>query len=214
MKKAILMIMTTALMMGCANSPGFKSGSKNPYMKPDQSWISISGTVVETGSDEFTLDYGRGIITVEMDDWGWYNNDFRTIENDRVTVYGMIDADMYETTTIEARSVYDQDLGTYFYASADDEYGQYDSWFDDDVVLGQTIVKGKVSGVGQNEFTIDTGRRMLTVNVSEMSYNPLDDKGFHRIDRGDYVRARGDMDVNFWAGRTLMADSVITLKKD
>ena len=38
-----------------------------------------------------------------------------------MTVYGRVDDDLYETTTIEASSIYDQDLGTYFYASAADE---------------------------------------------------------------------------------------------
>ena len=40
--------------------------------------------------DSFTLDYGDGTITVEMDKWKWYENNEETIEGDRVTVYRVI----------------------------------------------------------------------------------------------------------------------------
>lgn len=37
----------------------------DPCAQPDESWISISGTVVAPNSDSFTLDYGEGLIAVE-----------------------------------------------------------------------------------------------------------------------------------------------------
>ncbi|WP_312944796.1 hypothetical protein [Stutzerimonas kunmingensis] len=44
------------------------SASENPYISPDGSWISLSGTVTSVAPENFTLDYGSGLITVEMDD--------------------------------------------------------------------------------------------------------------------------------------------------
>jgi hypothetical protein len=59
-----------------------------------------------------------------MDDWDWYAEGKNLIDGDKVTVYGRIDDDFFETTSIEASSVYVESLGSYFYASAaDEEYG-------------------------------------------------------------------------------------------
>ncbi len=190
---------------------------KDPYLKADETWISISGTAVDTKPASFTLDYGDGLITVEMDGWDWYNKEFRVIEGDKVTVYGRIDDDLYETTTIEASSVYDENLNKYFYTnSADEEYDDdYDYWIvATEIVPGETIVRGAVTSVNGREFTLDTGPRRLTVDTSAMIYNPMDDMGYTRVDKGDYVSVSGDMDVDFWEGRELMADTIVVLEND
>lgn len=41
---------------------------ESPLDDPDNSWISIRGTVVAPTANSFILDYGEGMITVEMDD--------------------------------------------------------------------------------------------------------------------------------------------------
>ena len=216
MKRTVLIMLLMAVAVCFATAPGAVA-AKNPYLRSDGTWISISGTAVDTNADSFTLDYGQGVITVEMDDWGWYTDDFQVIEGDKVTVYGKIDDDLYETTTIEASSVYDQNLGTYFYASsADEESGvyYYDYWIDDDLMIGKTTVRGTVTSINGRQFTIDTGPRKLTVDTISMIYNPLDDKGYQKITKGDYVKVSGNMDYDFWEGRELMADTVVTLVKD
>jgi uncharacterized protein YdeI (BOF family) len=189
----------------------------NPYLKPDETWINISGTAVEAEDDAFVLDYGDGVITVEMDDWDWYDENAEMLEGDKVRVYGEIDDDLYETTTIEASSVYVESLGTYFYASAaDEEYeDRYDYYIDyDPIVVGETSVYGTVTSVSGREFTVDTGVRELTVDTSDMLYDPTDDFGYQQIDVGDYVSVTGEMEEEFWEGRELMADSVVTIDDD
>ncbi|MGM0425832.1 MAG: hypothetical protein ACQEQ7_01190 [Thermodesulfobacteriota bacterium] len=47
-----------------------------------------------------------------------------------------------------------------------------------------------------------------------MAYNPLDKKAYQTLDKGDYVSVTGDMEDDFWEGRELMADTVITLEND
>jgi hypothetical protein len=42
--------------------------AKNPYLQPNNAWISIDGTVKAVTADAFSLDYGDGSIIVEMDD--------------------------------------------------------------------------------------------------------------------------------------------------
>lgn len=192
--------------------------NKNPYLKPDETWISISGTAVSAGPDAFILDYGKGLITVEMDDWDWYHEGRNIIEGHKVTVYGKIDDDLFETASIEASSVYDENLGTYFYASAADEEYQdvYDYWLTNPPLNlePRTVIRGTVTGINGREFTIDTGKRKITVDTSSMMYNPMDGAGFQRVNKGDFVSVSGEMDNDFWKKRKLMADAVVTLYDD
>lgn len=188
--------------------------TEDPYLQPDESWMSLSGTAVDVKNDRFTLDYGEGTVLVEMDDWDWYGDTGAMIEGDEVTVYGEVDDDLYELTSIEASSVYVEDMGTYYYAKAADEETDevYDYWFvAEPVEVGQMVIRGTVTAIDGREFTLDTGKRALTVDTIMMDYNPLDEKGFQDIDKGDYVSASGEIDIDVWEDRELTADSVVTL---
>ena len=95
--------------------------AQNPETAPDDTWLTVSGTVTSVAPQAFGLDYGDGILTVEMDDWDADADAYKVAVGDRVTVNGMVDDDLFDTTTIEASSVYVDNLNTYFYASAADE---------------------------------------------------------------------------------------------
>ncbi len=183
------------------------AAAESPYVKPDGSYITITGTVVATSDNAFELDYGQGIVLVEMDDWDWYEEGQALIVGDEVTVYGVVDDDLYETTSIEAGSVYVQDLNTYFYASTADEesipmYNRGDHGLQ---------LTGEVSKVDGREFYIDTGKRRIKVDTRLMSYNPMDDKGYQRVDKGDWVTVAGDIDYDLFNKRELKAETIITL---
>lgn len=206
-----------ALVLGLAFVVNPVLAAENPYLAADETWISLSGTAVDIGVETFSLDYGQGVVTVEMDDWDWYDETSGLLEGDKVTVYGEVDDDLYESTSIEASSVYVDSLGSYFYASdADEEYeDDYDYWVDvDPVVIGEMTVRGTVTGVDGREFTIDKGKKTLTVDTVMMAYNPVDDKGYQNIDVGDYVKVTGTMDSDLWETHELMADSIVTLIDD
>lgn len=203
------MLSATVLIM---ISTAAMAAQDDPYLQPNNSWISLSGTVVDAGASTFELDYGTGIVTVEMDDWDWYGEAYPILEGDKVTVYGYVDDDLYETTTIEAGSVYVRDLNTYFYANDADEEDAFlssVSYVDRGIEL-----RGTVTGISGREFTVDTGSRKMQVDTSEMIYNPLDDKGYQKIKVGDYVLVSGELDTGFFEDTEIMADSIITLVKD
>lgn len=102
-----------------------EASSNDPYAMEDDSWISISGTVVTPNEDSFTLDYGEGIIQVEMDDWDTYGDkqevtvetgmvDYNPLDDlgyqqidrgDRVSVTGGFDHDFLEGRIFEAETV-------------------------------------------------------------------------------------------------------------
>lgn len=196
-----------------AESAAEKAESSN-YLKPDESWISISGRAIEAGPESFMLDYGRGKVFVEMDSHDWYFENSEVLDGDHVTVSGKVDDDTYEATSIEARNVYVEDLGTYFYADAADEEGRdpgLDMRPSTPVTAGDISITGMVSSIDGRRFTMDFGKKQLTVDTSDMDYNPLDDQGYQQLDKGDYVTAVGQIAEGTLKNRLLKAESVITM---
>lgn len=199
--------LTIIAIVALAAAPAF---AQDPLTAPDDTYISISGEVESVTADAFVLDYGPGMITVEMDDGDRDADAYKLIRGDDVTVYGFIDDDLFETRTIEASAVYVSDIGTYFYASGIDEEDAYitiTTPFD----VGAATVQGIVTDVDAEEFTVDSGLRRVRVEVDEMPYNPLDNQGYQRISVGDEVSATGYFDYDFLEGRELVATTVTTL---
>lgn len=201
-------LLATALAIGLMPVAHAKA---DPYAKPDRSWISLSGKVTTVHPDTFLLDYGEGVVTVEMDDFDNDADAYQLVKGDQVTVYGRIDDDTFETTSIEASSVWVSGLNTYFYASSLDEED-----LPPEVHLSVTDsdlrVTGTIEEIEGREFTIDTGTREMRADTAELGYNPFDDEGYQKLAVGDRVSLTGDIDTNWWDNRELMVDSVITLK--
>jgi len=187
--------------------------AEDPMTEPDDSWISVSGTVESVTNDAFVLDYGEGVMTVEMDDGDRDADGYKLVSGDKVTVNGRIDDDLFEARTLEASSVYVENIDTYFYASAFDDEAINDVivTVQRPVVISATTVQGRVTEVSSDEFVVDTGLRKVRVEVEEMAYNPLDDEGYQKIEVGDRVSVTGQIDDDLFEGRELVADSVITL---
>ena len=191
---------------------GQSQGAQMLSKELNQSWISVTGIVASTTDSAFRLDYGPGLITVEMDDWDWYKEGRSLLHGDRVTVVGRVDNDFYQKTpTLEASSVYVEDLNTYFYASNADEEGVVLStpWF-----TTHMNFMGTVTTVDGREFTLNTGTGQMKVDTSQMPYNPLDGEGYQRIKKGDRVMVSGDLDYDVVEKKEIMADRIITLSKD
>lgn len=189
-----------------------------PYLDPDSSWITLSGEVSSTADESFTLDYGDGNVTVTMEDWEWYDNNGTVLEDDNVTVYGKVNDETYEKTTIDASSIFVEGLGTYFYASGEDE----ESFEDIDiapsvpVIVGALSVTGTITEVDGREFKIDSGLREVTVDTSSMDYNPMDESRFKTLQEGDLITVTGDINtgVGIFSNQELMAEHVMTLSDE
>ena len=209
MKKTLVSLLAV---LGALIGPAVHA--ETPAAKPDDSWISITGTVDQVNPNAFTLDYGKGLITVEMDDGDRDADAYKLLPGDKVTVSGIVDDDLFEAATIEASTVHVEKLGTTFYSSAADEedLGR--------VVMSPVVVEvsfaaleGTVTSVSEEEFTLDTGASKITVEVDAMAYNPLDDEGFQQVEIGDRVAVTGDADYDLFEGREFEASSVTTLEK-
>lgn len=182
----------------------------------DGSWVIVSGKVVSTDVGEFTLDYGKGRILVEMDGWSWYDQEQRKLlDGKRVIVQGRIDDTWLERRSIEAASVYVKGLNTYFYASSADEEGDarigFNSFlapYDD----GKWIsLSGTVSQVDGRVVVLKTELGKVRVDTSEMDYNPLDDKGYQRLKAGDQIVVNGPLNSRFKKDKRLTAENIVTM---
>lgn len=203
---AICLSVSVQAQEGAANQP-------DPETLPDETWISLTGTVTSTTPDSFKLDHGDGMITVEMDDWDDFGDAWPLMDGDEVTVYGKVDQNLFAETTIEAGSVYVDDLNTFFYASPADEE-EYGQWVVNvDLEPGEITYIGTVESVSPmtNTFTIDTGATELTVDTSALLYDPLDDEGFQQIESGDRVSVDAVIDADFFGDQDLLARSIVTL---
>lgn len=200
----------------CTTAQADASSASAVESARDDSWVSLTGTVESVRPNRFTLDYGDRDVTVEMDDWDWYNEARPVMAGKRVTVSGIVDDDFYEKRTIEARTVLMD--GTYHYASAADEEGGYYA-YPVSTLYGEgewITMRGTVLKVSDtDEFTLDTGARQIQVDVDMMRDNPLDAQGFPKVTEGNRVSVYGQIDDSaLFDPREIQARSVIVLKRD
>lgn len=204
-KLIALLCVFVALPLGASQSIAL-----DPASRPDNSWISISGSVKDVVTNSFTLDYGDGVILVVMNDGDRDAGGYKLLPGDKVTVTGMIDDDFFEKASIVASNIYIEKLGTHFFAAVADKGALY-VVEKHPVEVADTVVQGIVTEVDDQEFQLDTAVRTLTVNVGKMPYNPLDDKGYQKIRTGNVVRVSGRIDKQLFLGRELIADDVTKL---
>ena len=176
-------------------------------------WISLTGSVASVSGDQFTMDYGDNKLTVEMDDFDDYDENL-LIAGDQVTVSGMIDTDFVDNKTLEASSVYVDNLNEFFYASSADEEDGYYSYAANDYWDGGDWISltGEVASVDGQTFTLDTGIVEYVIDTDQMSYNPLDSKGAEQIEVGERVVVSGEFDTfDLYGDEDIEAEAVTTL---
>jgi uncharacterized protein YdeI (BOF family) len=169
-------------------------------------WVSLTGKVKSVSDSSFILDYGKGEVAVEVDDFEWRDEN-AVAAGDDVTVTGMVDQDFYEGRKVEASSVFVDQLDTYFYASSADEEGGYYSYPVSDYASDDewVTVTGTVVRREDETLTVDTGGQKLSVDVSSVGSDL-------KVDPGARVSVYGEMDdADLFEGRELVATSVVRL---
>lgn len=186
-----------------------------PKLQPDDSYVSISGTVLTAEDDEFSLDYGQGKISVEMDDRGWVGNQPELIPGDEVTVYGRVEKHFFVDASIEADSVFIEEPAAYYYSSPTNDmttFAVMDVAPVTPVVVGDLILTGTVQSIKGRQFTVNTGDLEFTIDTSGMPNNPLDNEGRQKVGKGDTVSVAGNLGSAAIGDRKLNAESIIVLR--
>lgn len=204
--------------VGFALSPAVADESSRVAAAFDGEWISLTGTIKSVSDKAFTLNYGEGQITVEMDDYSWFDPDALKA-GDRVTVSGQMDNDFHEARKIEASSVYVPRMNEYFFASAaDEEEGNANPpppGFGGLAQDGEWIsVTGTVKRIDGQELLIDTGFQTLAVDGSRIAKIPgvRETPVGDTVEVGDRVSVTGEMDdADIFDSREIKASSVVIL---
>ncbi|MEX1032130.1 MAG: hypothetical protein WDZ30_02095 [Cellvibrionaceae bacterium] len=193
-----------------------QQGQQEPLadVEPGASVI-LSGDVAAVEEDKFTLDYGQGDVTVELDDWDWSGDlQNRLSEGQQVTVSGTVDENWFEQRTIEADNIYLSTEYTYYYIV--DENPAYSSQQSQrETQQDGTFIstRGEVKEVSEDQITVESQGNTIQVDLSELDYDPLDEQGMQQIKQGDRIYVFGDIDENFFETKTISAESLITLSQ-
>ncbi len=181
--------------------------------KADNAWITISGQAVSAEKKSFVLDYGKGTLSVDVNDWKWFRKNYDKVDGRNVTVWGEVSGDLFENGKIKANSVYIENMGTYFYAGSNKEDpSDFYNWLPaPGVDSGAVTLTGEVTNVSGREFTIAQGDKKITVSTLQMDENPMDNLGFRQIKKGDRVSVTGELDVDSFESREIMAKRIVTL---
>ncbi|MBN1240981.1 MAG: OB-fold nucleic acid binding domain-containing protein [Gammaproteobacteria bacterium] len=188
---------------------------EQPHQYPDDTFITINGTVESVRPGAFVLDYGDGELTIEIDEAGSGSESQVLERRDRVSVYGIIDDGLFDRRTLEAGGVYVERLDeTIYVSSVDEEDGRGRGVLE--LPRGTdpraVVVTGRVTDVDENEetFTLATGSRSLDVKLDPTPLIPLDDEdpGTPTVEIGDVVSVTGRMDEDFFDGFEMLADRI------
>ncbi len=222
----IVSLLTTSTLLSTAAAAADSPSNVNPNSskyKNDMP-ITITGTITSSTSDAFTLDYGNNnTIVIEMDDWDDYDEANLLNEGEKVTVFGDIDHDKFESRKIEAGSVYAHERNTYFFADdADEEDRRTSAYFLHPTKISQASeladgawisATGIVKSIDDREFTLDYGKYSIDVDTDELAYNPFSGESprNNAIKVGDKVYVSGTFDESLFDSDEIEADYLVTL---
>lgn len=177
-------------------------------------YISLGGKITSVDADSFLLDAGTHRISVEMDD---YNDDADASmlrKGDRVTVYGLVDDNLFSNETIEASSIYVERLNNKYFANSLDEEERALAEATPLPASENIALQGQVSRVNpyEYEFELEAGDRDVRVEILDLPDNPLDERGQRRLREGDVVRVEGRWERDFLEGREIDAQRLEVLR--
>ena len=159
--------------------------------------------------NKFVLDHGDGNITVELQPGERLKKDHKFIKDEKVRVFGMVDADFFSQTTILARAVYVESLSTYVYQTDGTDAFLHVST---PVIESGTVVQGVVKKVKDDKVVLDEGDRSITVDTSFLGKDEHSKtRDGAAISEGDIIVAVGVMDKDFWSGRTFRATDLMSM---
>lgn len=145
------------------------SAQQTPYTLKNGQKIELSGVVSNATAKTFRLDYGKGAITVELDDYDSYEEGFNIVDGDKVDVKGRIDADPGKKRTIEASSVYIPELDLRINASATDEEDTATKPFTHSLADGEEVLlKGIVQKIEKDVVTIQSSKGLVEIHFGDL----------------------------------------------
>jgi uncharacterized protein YdeI (BOF family) len=209
MRSAIKMASLTAV--GAAMIlPAAAQRYEDPSNLDEGNWVSLTGQISSIDEDSFHMEYPGGEIEVEFEMMSGDPNEDRLRTGQQITAYGYVDDDFLEGAVLEAEGVYVTERNSY-YGSMDDSWGTafltVGDWSMNDGTM--MTLEGEVVSKDGREFTLDVGGTEIEVDTADMSSNPLDNRGYPQIDRGDRVSVYGTLEDTLFDNQELSASTIL-----
>ena len=187
----------------------------SPYTQANNSWIELDGRVTSVDTRSFILDYGKGTIRVEIDDYDWFEEAYNVLENDRVKVRGKVDADPNQERSIEAETVRLKDHGVTLQANADDEEDLTENFVPPLPVQTASVeIRGTVESFQNGIMLVKTEDGMHRVDLKKSSlYSTQGKKISHTLRTGDFISVVGKEDKKLLGADEIDASATYVLKK-
>ena len=179
----------------------------------DDTWLTLSGAVVEVEPTWFALDYGVNTVVVHLAGWDRDTRALRLEVGDEAAVTGPVDDEVFETAKIQAAAVFVEKLNTFFSSEAVDRENALTA-LTTPVEPSAIAVHGTVTRIEGDDFIVDSGVREIRVTTDALGYDPFDDEGYQKVELGDRVIASGTVDHSFFNERHLDADMLVSLEGD
>ena len=168
--KLTLSIPTATLLLVIAffGSP-LQAELKSPFQMKNGAEIRLAGEVTKAGAHSFKLDYGKGSILIEVDDYDSYEEGYNVEIGDQVVVWGKVDADPGETRTIEASEVYIPSVDLRIEVCADDEEDPRDRAIAQRLSNGTKVeLQGVIKNIKSEVCTIQCSKGNLEIHLSSL----------------------------------------------
>ncbi len=177
----------------------------DPTEARSSSWIGLEGTIRTVGARSFILAYDGGTLPVAYGGEALRQHQFQ--QDQKVTVYGWLDNDLFERKVLKASAISVHNEGGAQEVIGDDIAG----------ALRQkpgtgTTVHGRVTGIDGRLITMDQANGRLVLDTQGMSYDPAQAQGHRRVEVGDVVTATGAIRDEFWSGRTMKVRTLDVVK--
>ena len=194
-----------------ASLGGFlQAEQKSPYQLKNGDEIELAGKVSKAAAKTFLLNYGKGTITVELDDYDSYEEGFNIVDGDQVIVAGKIDADPGQKRTIEARRVSIPAIDLEIYASATDEEDTASKAFTQSLSDGTEIdLRGIIKNIDKKVITIQSSKGRVEIHLGRV-------KGQKRetFYLGQAVRVTGFFKNRWFRKDMIFAESIEAVKRE
>lgn len=182
---------------------------------PDEAKISLTGTVTSTADEEFQLEYGGGVVTVELDRFDWINDPAEILlPGENVMVTGTVDDDWFEGRELVANTLQLNDSFVYYHVDPLSSYPihLYGAEAAKEMRDGAYVTtSGTIKNHSGDRFEVSYQNGSIPVDVSSLGYNPFDNEGIQKLEEGDRVYVYGNVDDDFFDNKGILATGVYEL---
>lgn len=211
-----------AVMAGTSHAASETGSAVGPAWASAPEQIAVTGIITSIAGDKLRLSYGVGDLTVSMAGWDWYDEKTkrappRLSVGENVTVTGAVNDRLFSGRMLRAQSIYVEDRHSFFVASSPKDGGA--SWSLHAMPVPPfyrrepttVTLAGEVAQIMGEEFSLDVGNSMVSIDTGSMSYNPFDKIGAQRVEAGDWVQVSGRLDNRLFEERRLDATLITSI---